>query len=401
MVDFFDDMCVGEAGVVSSDHRLEPPWESAGFLNQILDSIEEGVKIIDRKRRLVYANRANRIRAGMGLDALVKQKCYHAFFNGDAPCHFCHLDQAVESFQPQHGSFVQEDTAGERRHFELSLYPVILDSGQELFIEITREVTDRKILEEQLVRSTRLATLGEVAAGIAHEVRNPLTGIRLGLQSLRDMVGGNPDAMRIIESVASDMSRVHRIVSQLLDFTRRRELRFEDVSPVELLERTLFYIEYPRKVKNVLVERDWREPVPRISADRDAMLQVFLNIALNALEAMPGGGLLRFTIADANASSDGRVRVSISDTGGGIEPENMGRIFDLFFSTREGGTGIGLFTSRKIVEEHGGTIAVESEPGAGTVVMVALPRRDAQTREAGEPGPQGETTASSEGRDDS
>lgn len=226
---------------------------------------------------------------------------------------------------------------------------------------------------KQLYRAERLATAGELAAGAAHEIRNPLTSIRSAIQHLRgDFPDGSPRAA-LIEDILSEVDRINGIVEALLSFARPAEAKFEPVDLPELVRHTVALIEAQARAQSVAVSFDF-PPTLGLQADPNLLKQVLLNVVMNALQAMPGGGELRF----AAGATDSRVELWVQDTGPGIPAAERERIFDPFYTTKQDGTGLGLSVCYGIMQRHGGEIEVESEEGQGTKVRLRLPKKAAR-----------------------
>ena len=220
-----------------------------------------------------------------------------------------------------------------------------------------------------LYRAERLATLGQLAAGAAHEIRNPLTSIRSTIQYLRRDYDDDSDKGRLVDDLIGEVDRVDDIISGLLSFARPAEPVLRDVDLGVLLQQVARLVDNMARAQGVELDTDDSCDGPWITGDPDQLKQVFLNLCMNSLQAMPGGGrlALRVTRGDRNLA------VEVCDTGGGMSSEALERAFDPFYTTREGGTGLGLPICYGIVLRHGGDIDVDSEVGAGTTVRVRLP----------------------------
>jgi two-component system NtrC family sensor kinase len=248
-------------------------------------------------------------------------------------------------------------------------------------LEVKVEERTRQIqhIQGQLVRSEKLASLGELVAGIAHEINNPLTGIMvfssLALENPRLHPGLRPD----IETIFRETQRCAGIVQGLLEFSREATPEKGQESVNNILEKALRLLENQAGFHDIVIHRQLDPNLPKILVDANQLNQVFINIILNAAQAMSGGGELTLTTGLDEARHQLFVRVR--DTGCGIPQENIKRIFDPFFTTKEqGGTGLGLSVSYGIIENHGGTIEVESEEGKGTTFVVILPLEPAQNQ---------------------
>jgi signal transduction histidine kinase len=245
-----------------------------------------------------------------------------------------------------------------------------------LYEDLRARMDELRRAQETLVQSAKLAAIGELAAGVAHEINNPLTVILGNCGLMRQQMSpGSPDHQKI-SSIETEAYRAGKIVRDLLDFARRREPKREPVALHELLERSTELLHAKLAAGRVEVERVFDVSLPVISGDRDQLTQVFLNLITNAVDAMDNGGRLLLQTG-IHQEEDGRttVVVSVSDTGHGIAPEHLARIFEPFYTTKaEGrGTGLGLSVSLGIARLHGGSIDVESKPGHGTTLHVKLP----------------------------
>jgi signal transduction histidine kinase len=228
----------------------------------------------------------------------------------------------------------------------------------------------RKYHRKELKKSQRLAAIGELAASISHEIRNPLAGIKGAIQVILNEEGLDERRAMVLREVLAQVDRLNGTVTDLLSFSRPLS---PEISPADVgcvLDRTLDPLKLEPFLGETTIERDWGrlEPVP---IDPNLVEQAFFNIVMNALQAMGGKGRLKVT---AREEEEGVV-VTFEDDGPGISPENLERIFRPFFTTKHRGTGLGLSISRNIVEAHGGSIEVRSEPGRGTTFRVTLPTR--------------------------
>lgn len=221
--------------------------------------------------------------------------------------------------------------------------------------------------EEKLIENERLASLGRMAAGIAHELRNPLGIIEQTMTVLRRRYEKQPD--EIFDYIPSEVSRMNRIVTEFLDLARQSPLEVGPANLSSVIDRTLNLLEYKLRSARVEVKKDYPENCLSL-IDPEKIQQVFLNLCLNAIEATEEGGALHVS---ATESRNGAVCVSFSDTGKGMSQEEVARAFDPFYTAKDGGTGLGLSVARQIVAQHGGSIEVESTPGKGTTMRVYLP----------------------------
>jgi two-component system, NtrC family, sensor kinase len=266
--------------------------------------------------------------------------------------------------------------AGEVRTVNVAMAPLVTRAFHVIGrLIIMDDITERVDLEAQLSQADKLSSIGLLAAGVAHEVNTPLAVISSYTQMLGKQLQGDPQKAGLLEKITRQTFRASEIVNNLLNFSRTSGSEIGDVDVNKVIAETLALLEHQFKVAKVQVENVFEPKLPPIQGNAGRLQQVFLNLFLNAKDAMPGGGTLR--VATLNGES---VSVSVSDTGSGIAPENIQRIYDPFFTTktspREGqarGTGLGLSVTYGIIQEHAGKIRVESHPGQGTTFTLDFP----------------------------
>jgi PAS domain S-box-containing protein len=245
------------------------------------------------------------------------------------------------------------------------------------------DITDRKRAEAELIRSEKLASVGQLAAGVAHEVNNPLAGILVYIKLLlkryeQEKLQTN-ETKKQLEKIGRETERCSRIIKNLLDFSRQTEVKLRPVNINKVIEATFSIIGHQISLENVKTEMDLSTSLPSILVDFDQIQQALMNIMLNAAQAMPNGGDLKITTSVAERVKIGRsirdaVRIDISDTGIGIPQENLDKLFTPFFTTKEKGKGVGLGLSvvHGIIERHHGKIEIKSNPGTGTTFSIYL-----------------------------
>jgi signal transduction histidine kinase len=223
--------------------------------------------------------------------------------------------------------------------------------------------------EEQLRRADRLSALGELSAGMAHEIRNPLGSIRGAAEILKDDYAPDAPKREFIQILIKETDRLNRIVQEFLDFARPKQPEFQPADLNEVIESVLTLVAQEARKANVKVEKRLDPSIGKRSLDTGLLKQAFLNLVLNAIQAMPAGGAL----AVESALRNNVVEVKVSDTGTGIAEENLKKLFSPFFTTKKNGTGLGLAITYRIVRNHKGDIDVESGPGKGTTFTVRIP----------------------------
>jgi PAS domain S-box-containing protein len=242
-----------------------------------------------------------------------------------------------------------------------------------LYRELKEKMDELKNSQDQLIRSAKLAAIGELAANIAHEINNPLTGVLGYATLLLSSPETSPSQKAMLEVIENETIRARATVRNLLDFSRPKPLMKEKRNIIDALEGAVTLLRKLLEIANVELIKGYAEELPSVEIDMDQMKQVFLNLLNNALQSMPKGGIL--TLRTSYRKPEDVIIVEIIDTGSGVSEENLERIFDPFFTTKEGeGAGLGLSISYRILEGHGGRIEAESEIGKGSIFRVILPR---------------------------
>jgi two-component system, NtrC family, sensor kinase len=249
--------------------------------------------------------------------------------------------------------------------------PFLIDKLQLTQTELKDSLTELADTQEQLIQHEKLASIGQLAAGVAHEVNNPLGSIMLFSHLILQQLDDTDPKTKDVRFIIDEAGRCQKIVSGLLDFAREGRLTLQRHTVQSILDKLVAIVEKHSRFASVVIERDVDAALPALEIDGDQIYQVCLNIAMNAAEAMPDGGTLRITAA----RTTGMVVLRFTDTGCGIAPEHMGKVFTPFFTTKQigHGTGLGLAIAYGIIKMHRGNIRVESTPGTGTTFIIELP----------------------------
>jgi two-component system sensor histidine kinase HydH len=234
-----------------------------------------------------------------------------------------------------------------------------------------KDLTDVRELRREVARSQRLASVGRLAAGVAHEIRNPLSSIKGFATYFKERYPDRPQDQQTAAIMIQEVDRLNRVVGQLLEFSRPISIKPQSISLPALLDDTLKLIADRATEKNltVNVQNDFGRNEARVDPDR--ISQILLNLYLNAIDAMEDGGQLTVRLSSANDDND--ICIAVSDTGHGIRPEHLARVFDPYFTTKTSGTGLGLAIAYNIVEAMGGSIKVSSAETRGTTFSLLLP----------------------------
>ena len=337
-------------------------------LISLFDGITDMISVQDRAHNLIMGNLKYRQFTGVH-KRLNGEKCYRALFKRSEPCPNC---PAADTLHTGLAKFIEIDHQG--RTFHIWTFPMAgLDKRPEFLVEYVKDVTEQVEIEKQLIKSEKLASIGLLSSGIAHELRNPLNVIETTRYSLQDVLGEQNEEIRTkLEMIKKNVRRASFIIENLLQFSRHSEFEREKIDVEDLLNTTLSLLGKEITRQNVSTRLDFQH-VPSVFFSIDSLKQVFLNLIMNALQAMPDGGELVLS----TALSKGRdwVYVDFKDSGVGIIEEHLKHIFTPFFTTKSdtGGTGLGLYLSYSIIKREGGDILFKSAAGLGSTFTVKLP----------------------------
>jgi signal transduction histidine kinase len=228
---------------------------------------------------------------------------------------------------------------------------------------------DMSLKDKQIMQAEKMVAIGELAAGIAHEIRNPL-GIITGSAETVRKHADRKIREEMTNYILEESKRINGLINTFLDFARTKEPKLVSCDLREVLEKTLLLLSPQAKTLGVEIKKEIPQKLLQVSIDADQMRQAFTNLGVNALEAMPQGGVLKVTVLE---NAKGKIMLRFSDTGKGIPKEVQAKVFDPFFTTKEGKTGLGLSIVHRIITQHGGDISVEGEEGRGSIFTISLP----------------------------
>jgi len=359
--------------------RAREVREQRQFTNLIIDSLPVGLYVVDRDYQIQVWNRKRETGTqGLQRHQVLGRRIFDVLTSQPADTLRAELDAVLD-----HGELNQEEIdvtrGGEARVYRLTRVPMRLD-GDEVshVITIGEDVTEQRETQRRIMQSEKLAAVGQLAAGVMHEINNPLATIGACVAAIDARVGSSAGAevSEYLEIIEREVERCTGIVDQLLDFSRAqpRVGRAEPVALHQLLGQTLFLLKHHARFKRLTVEQDLADELPAVVVDGERIIQAFMAIMLNAADAMERGGTLRIRTGWTPGRQD-ELFTEFADSGSGIPPEEMSKIFEPFFTTKPPGrgTGLGLTITFGIIEEQGGRITVESEPGRGTSFRVCLP----------------------------
>ncbi len=341
----------------------------------IIAAVGDGISIQDRNFRVLYQNRIQQNMTGKHQGDL----CYKAYENREIMCDGCPVERAMQDGKVHRGERSVDLTGGGKRHVEITASPLRDADGRIVAgVEVVRDITERKRLADEMSKIEKLESVGLLAGGIAHDFNNLLTGI-FGNISLAKMHAAGDDLIveRLCDAEKASL-RASELTRQLLTFSKGG-MPVKKNQPIGgIIKEAIRFTLTGSPVKAVF---ELPDDLPPLDIDAGQMHQVFSNLALNAVQAMPNGGALMVT-AGRDRIEEGSVvqlpageyvRISVSDTGHGIPPELLSKIFDPYFTTKENGTGLGLASVYSIVKKHGGAITARSGAGSGAIFDIHLP----------------------------
>jgi two-component system NtrC family sensor kinase len=348
-------------------------WEST------FDAITAPVQIVSKEFEIVRANLSLAGVGGKEITTIIGKKCYKAFAGRNSPCEGCPLSKALDS-QARTESALRNRIS--KREFEVCAYPLEAGGIPGSAVLYYRDMTEQRRLQREVIQQEKMAAIGILAGGVAHEINNPLGGILAFTQLMKRDVADNRALMNDLEEVERAAIRCKKIVSDLLDFSRiSQEHERTSVDVNVLLEKVFPFLQREMRSYNVELEFHSEPTLPRVTAQPDRLQQVFINLMTNACHAMTKGGTL--TVETKSVENGRSVAVKVCDTGCGIPEDVRDKIFDPFFTTKEPGkgTGLGLSISYRIVKEHGGDIICEPGESGGTEFTVLLPAAGSRRRD--------------------
>ncbi|MFN2130791.1 MAG: PAS domain S-box protein [Anaerolineae bacterium] len=350
------------AALEASEARFRTIFEEAAI----------GIALADAEGRLMATNPAMQRMLGFGEDELLGMRIFDLTRGVDEPC----SGFPEELLSGQRADYAMEQayarSDGEVGRANMTMSLLHRDTAQApLTLILAEDITERVQAQEALIRAEKLAVLGRMTTSLAHEINNPIQSVVGCLGLAMEVLADGEDATRFMEVALEESERAARIVHRLRDLTRSEEILREPSDVRKLVDTVLVLTQ--NQAQNAHVALVWKgeDDLPPVPMVRDRIQQVFLNLVLNAIDAMPEGGELR--VRAVRTEDPPGVSISFTDTGVGIAPQQIGRLFEGLHSTKEMGLGLGLHVSRNIVREHGGRIEVESEPGHGTTFTVWLP----------------------------
>lgn len=357
--------------------RQQEIQESHDRLQAVINGILNPIYTIDDEWRLMAVNQHKADALGVTPERLVGRICYRAFFARNTPCDHCQVARTLRTRQPQRWSvrWVGEDHLPQE--WDIHSYPLPgSKEGTRSAVMVWQDRTEERRLEHSLLQAGKLAAIGQLAAGVAHEINNPLTAINANAQMLKMLISPHDDMYEAVELIARAGDRATNVVRGLLDFARQNQYSFEAGDINQSIIQALRLVSYQLKSGDISVAHRLDEELPQVLASWEHLKTVWLNLLINARDAVLLRPQDRRIIIETRLASGGdHIQVLFTDNGAGMTTAEAAHIFEPFYTTKEPGqgTGLGLATSQRVVQQHGGDIEVVSKPNEGSTFIVRLP----------------------------
>jgi PAS domain S-box-containing protein len=350
--------------------RLSTLSEKA-HLQGVVDQLEDGVIFLNPERHILFFNRAAEAVVGLSLEQTVGRPIHEVL----DPTHplLPFVDQVLGGAAGIRNATVALPHNGREKEFLVSAFHME-DAHRVMGVAVLlKDLESIKTVQSLVSYSAKLAALGRLTSGVAHEVKNPLNAMMIHVELLKERLeDASPDVKQSLEVIGGEIRRLDRVVQGFLKFMRPQELTLKPVDLNAMLQSVGALLEAESQSHGVRFVLDLDAALPAVSADEELLRQAFINIVQNACQAMPEGGAVRIRTRPEGLDW---VRVSVTDQGVGIAPEDLDKIFKLYYTSKPGGSGIGLSVVYRILQLHDGTVEAKSQPGRGTAMIVRLPVR--------------------------
>ncbi|MCG8550945.1 MAG: ATP-binding protein, partial [Desulfobacterales bacterium] len=340
--------------------------DTRAFASELVAGLPMGIVAVDDSAKVLYVNETASVFLKKALGQIKGQKAAQVL----PPSLLTRFDQVNK------GGLVSEQelklTSSNGNAIPVSVTITKIVGSQDNFIGhvfILNDLSRIRALELEIKHKEKLAAVGILAAGVAHEVRNPLSSIKGYATYFSSLFDAQSDNKKAANIMAEEVDRVNRVISELLEFARPIKLKLRRIRIFELVDKALRLIKYEADPAGIKIISSVEPALPEVEVDKDRLTQVLLNMFINAIQAMPSGGTLTVNVK----AVENRARFEISDTGNGISPQDQANIFNPYFTTKKSGTGLGLAIAFKIIETHGGTITIESLKNKGTTFVISIP----------------------------
>jgi two-component system, NtrC family, sensor kinase len=359
--------------------------EGRNTLQAIIDGIRHPIYTIDEVWQVVSVNLVMADQLSIAPDKAIEKHCYSVFFGRTFPCEHCVVARTLQDKTAERWSVSWQDDDRLPKEWDVNVYPIPgTKPGAARAVVVWQDRTEERRLENSLVQAGKLAAVGQLAAGVAHEINNPLTAINANAQMLQMMIPPDHEQYESIELIARAGERAAKVVRGLLDFARQAQYDFQVADLNHSVQQALNLVAYQLSTANIELSSNLAPELPPVNGSWEHLQSVWLNLLINARDAVQDAGATRrIEVVTRLDKASEEVLVLVRDTGRGMTPAELEHIFEPFYTTKSPGqgTGLGLATCQRIIHQHGGQIEAISKPGQGTTVVVRLPV-EATSREA-------------------
>jgi len=340
--------------------------DTRAFASELVTSLPMGILAVSGATDIIYVNEVGASLLKREIDNTKGKKVTDLL-----PPSLIQLYEKVKKGKPVlEKELLLETTTKKAAPVAVTITEIVGEQGNFIgYVFILKDLSEIRALELEIQRKDKLAAVGTLAAGVAHEIRNPLSSIKGYATYFGSLFDSDSDNQKAASIMAEEVDRVNRAISELLEFARPMKLELKKTSILELVDKALRLIKYEADTAKVKITRSIEPHIPNVAVDTDRFTQVLLNIFINGIQAMESGGSLTINVF----TQENRLKFEISDTGGGISAADQANIFNPYFTTKKRGTGLGLAIAFKIIESHGGAIKIESSMGEGTTFVISLP----------------------------
>ncbi len=376
-----------EVGVSSIRDQTNEELEKTKTMYRLVinELIRDDVMVINLNYRILDTNETLLAKLGLKREEVIGRYCYEISHRQDVPCsgeeHPCPLAEVKNTFDHARATHIHRDKDNQKIYYSISCYPLFENNELVSVVEVSKDITKDIKWKKALMQQDKLASLGKLAATIAHEINNPLSTVLTYIRLMIKLISRNrfsperlEDISRYLTTMESETARCGDIVKNLLAFSRQSKMNISKNNIADIIDRALVLISNDLKIKEIQLKKSIESNIPKVQCDFRQIQQILLGLMYNASESMQKGGTLTVT-ARRCVPSNGFLEVAISDTGCGISSEDMDNIFEPFFTTKEEGKGVGLGLAvvYGIITQHNGTITVESKLEKGSTFRIRLP----------------------------
>jgi len=380
LVCFIAVILAGAVMLTIQERRRQFVNQALRWSQEVFDGITDGITIIDQAYRVLMVNKAVCLWQNKPAEYFVGKPCYAVFQQLEGQCPGCPAQETFATGQPAFRERVSTTLAGKKYYFHLTTFPLKDKAGTTIRVaEYVKDVTREMELRAELIQHERTSMIVKMSSQVAHEIRNPLGTLTLNIDLLEDEIDNYAgsdvtEARNLLKTIKFEIDALHRVLDDYLECKR-----FPTIKPAQhyinaILREMFSLLEAELRQKRIICTASFESNLPAIEVDEDQLRRAFMNLILNATEAMESGGTLQVTTRSAEAW----IEIVFEDSGVGLTPEQIEKIFTPFYTTKSGGTGLGLSITQHIVSEHSGEIVCQSTPGQGTRFIIRLPRNRQQ-----------------------